>query len=781
MATPLPDQKEFIDYLSRLAPEDETILLVRQKLKGSNTELYADGVLKATWVPYRPEQIGKIKDGWAIYGNTASFILDRMTDKVSASSANCEFVLVMVLDDIGTKSKVPPLEPTWKMETSEGSFQWGYTFSESPKKGSFAAAIRAIADAGYTDPGACNPVRNFRLPGSVNLKVDKKKFKSRLVEFHRDREFTLDEICKALGVTPGEDLGTGMEPTKIKRTDDEVLNWLSANGYVLSGVNSEGWCAVVCPNHKDHSDPSDVGARYNTNDRGFVCYHGHCGDWTSQMFLDWVAENGGPSVTHGIDDDAFVSTLLPALSKLHPDEKVLQAAVQGIAQIEEKQIGRVTKDNLFKRFAYLTSDDAYFDMETRKVYARNVFNATYRHLECFSKHGGGKIQASVFFDENRERKGALLLQGTLYAPGESDIVMKREGLYGNKWRDGRMAVDKTVKADIEPWLQHCRLLVSNPNELEHLFDMMAYKLQHPNVKINHGVLHAGVEGCGKDTFWAPFMWAVGGPHGDNHKTVSGKTINSQWGYHLESEILVINELRESSAAERHAMANDMKPLLAAPPELLEVNMKGLHPYHALNRMFVVAFSNSRSPISLSSQDRRWFVIWSEAPKMNPVVADVLWKWYKDGGFEAITAWLYQRDVSAFNPAAPPVETDYKQTLIEGGMSTSQAFLIHLIKEGIGEFQSGIVASPFYKLADRLEGQAPNGARIHHAGVIEALQEAGWHNLGQLVSKQYPNRKQVWVGKDIYARYMAGELKKSDIRNMAEHPAKITLLKKEQLC
>ena len=33
----------------------------------------------------------------------------------------------------------------------------------------FAAAIKAIADAGYTDAGAINAVRNFRLPGSINL------------------------------------------------------------------------------------------------------------------------------------------------------------------------------------------------------------------------------------------------------------------------------------------------------------------------------------------------------------------------------------------------------------------------------------------------------------------------------------------------------------------------------------------------------------------------------------------------------------------------------------
>ena len=93
----------------------------------------------------------------------------------------------MMLDDIGTKSKEPPLAPTWVMETSEGSFQWGYAFSEQPSKGDFTAAITAIAEAGYTDPGATNAVRNCRIPGSVNLKRGRNNFEARLVEFHPPR------------------------------------------------------------------------------------------------------------------------------------------------------------------------------------------------------------------------------------------------------------------------------------------------------------------------------------------------------------------------------------------------------------------------------------------------------------------------------------------------------------------------------------------------------------------------------------------------------------------
>jgi hypothetical protein len=59
------------------------------------------------------------------------------------------------------------------------------------------------------------------------------------------------------------------------------------------------------------------------------------------------------------------------------------------------------------------------------------------------------------------------------------------------------------------------VLVPEPSELNHIFNVMAYKVQHANVKINHAILHGGDEGCGKDSMWAPFLWAIGGVHQHN--------------------------------------------------------------------------------------------------------------------------------------------------------------------------------------------------------------------------------------------------------------------------
>jgi hypothetical protein len=70
----------FLDFLISLAPEGETALIVRQKpmLKDGEMQFHADGAIKCTWPAMLPT--ARIKPDWAIYGNTASFIIDRFKD-----------------------------------------------------------------------------------------------------------------------------------------------------------------------------------------------------------------------------------------------------------------------------------------------------------------------------------------------------------------------------------------------------------------------------------------------------------------------------------------------------------------------------------------------------------------------------------------------------------------------------------------------------------------------------------------------------------------------------
>jgi hypothetical protein len=756
----------FVEYIMNLAPEGETALVVRQKpqLDGNGQlQTHADGTIKCTWPAFLPT--AKIKSDWAIYGNTGSFILDRFADgKVSASAANCEYVLVMMLDDIGTKSKEPPLAPTWIMETSEGSFQWGYAFKEQPNKGDYTAAIKAIAKAGYTDPGATNAVRNFRLPGSVNLKPGRDNFASRLIQFWPEREYTLEEICTALDVIPDPaDTATNVAIRLADTGKDSVVTWLNEQGMILSPANGEGWMGVVCPNNEQHTD-GNIEGRYKPLDRSYCCLHGHCVDFSSQMFLDWVADNGGPTVDHGLRDELLAEKMNMALSKLTPNEVYRDTAAELIAEVQRKEAGRIEKAQWYDRFAYIQADDSYFDLQDRTEFSRGTFNAIFRHVSCKSIHTGRKVEASVCFDENRQANGGKVLEKLTYAAGDSVMVTRDSKVYGNRWVDARPPVPAFVGSDIKLWMDHAKVLVPEQAELDHILDVMAFKVQNPRIKVNHAILHGGDEGSGKDTFWAPFLWAICGENMKNRGLMDNDSVHSQWGYQLESEVLLINELKEPDAAARRQLANRLKPIIAAPPDTLSINRKGLHPYDMVNRLFVLAFSNDPVPISLPTQDRRWFCVWSTAPRMDSSKAKIIWDWYRAGGFACIAQWFYSRDVSKFNPAAPPAFTEFKANLVEHGMSMAESFLVEMMRERRGEFAIGVIGSPFHSLCDRLAGAAPSGVKVPQAALLHALKEAGWIDCGRLASHDYPSKKHIFCAPDIKDSF-----NKSELRRAVESP------------
>jgi len=758
---------DFVNFLTKLAPEGETFLVVRQKpqLKDGEYQFHADGAIKCTWPAYLPSKLGT--GAW--YGNTASFIIDRFEKgRVSASAANCEFVLLMVLDDVGTKAKRPPIEPTWIMETSPGSFQWGYVFRIQPPKDEFSAAIIAIAAAGYTDPGAINAVRNFRLPGSVNLKPGRDNFESKLVEFHPERDFILEEICDAFGVVPAP-ADSAYRPIRLSDDGaDDVMVWLSEQGLLLSKPNQEGWAGVICPNSAEHTDGNPEG-RYMPANRAYCCLHSHCLDLDSRAFLDWVAAEGGPNHKPGLREELLAHVMDNALSKLKPTDAYPDVAAQVVAEVERKEMGRIEKDGWYERFAYLQDDDAFFDLAERHEVSRSSFNAIFRHIGCQSIHGRRpKIEAGTCFDENRQAKGAHILKGVTYAAGET-ILCARDGIvYGNRWRDARPT---PVAGDITMWLRHVERMVPDDSERAHVLDVMAFKVQHPEVKINHAVLHGGNPGSGKDTMWAPFLWAIGGDSLKNVSLVKNEEINSQWGYALEAEVMVVNELRQSEAKDRRALENQMKPLLAAPPLYLSVNRKGLAPYDLLNRLQVIAFSNERVSINLPSDDRRWFVIWSDAPRMTDAAGTATWAWLKAGGMAAVAAWLHARDVSAFNPGATPPLTEAKAIMVEAGMSGAESFIVELMRARAGEFSAGVVGAPWHALCDRVQGMASHsGMRVVQGALLHAFKEAGWVDMGRLASRAHQSKKHIFCAPDMV------HLSRSELRDAIETPVASPLVR-----
>ena len=243
----------------------------------------------------------------------ASLALQKPTAPHQTSrKANFTGGIGIVLDDVFEKARAPILQPTWRMETSPGSEQWGYLFEEPLRDAVLHdQMIRALINGGLTDPGMSNIVRWFRLPGSQPLG---KAHAARLVAWAPDRKFPADQLMEALGITnlPEPRRAANIRPDL--KPDDEVLDWLNKTGRLRGGC-SDGWWEVTCPRAHEHTG-DDSRAYYlpvgDTNyTRGFNCFHSH--QIGISEYLAWVVAQGGPKV-QTTEASNLLSKLSPGVS-----------------------------------------------------------------------------------------------------------------------------------------------------------------------------------------------------------------------------------------------------------------------------------------------------------------------------------------------------------------------------------------------------------------------------------------------------------------------------------
>ena len=290
----------------------------------------------------------------------------------------------------------------------------------------------------------------------------------------------------------------------------------------------------------------------------------------------------------------------------------------------------------------------------------------------------------------------------------------------------------------------------------------------PGRKCNHAILHGGLPGSGKDALYAPFLWSIGGPTLANVAEARAEEVAGSWGYSLESEVIVLNELRQKVDGDRRALENALKPIIAAPPELLLVNKKMAHPYYVTNRLQVLAFSNERAAITIPANDRRWFVIWSDAGPMPSDDAANLWAWYQLGGFDHVAAWLSARDLSKFNPGATPPMTDAKLAMVDLGLTGGEAAIADMARERVGPFARGVVASPWSNVIGELcRGTAkPIGREM----LFAALEAAGWRDVGRITSREHSAPKHCYCAPELM------QMPHSQLRNLAEGPPGLHVVK-----
>lgn len=257
------------------------------------------------------------------------------------------------------------------------------------------------------------------------------------------------------------------------------------------------------------------------------------------------------------------------------------------------------------------------------------------------------------------------------------------------------SLDLLVKGDDpQPWIDHVKTLWPDPVEHEHFFDYAAHMMQKPHEKVNHGIVMAGAQGIGKDTALLPLRKGVG-----EHNTaeISPDDVAKPYNPYVKSVLLIVNEVRPHDADHKaSAFYDQLKPLMAAPPEMLPMEIKYANVVYVRNLMHVVLTTNDPLKMYIPEEDRRLFVMTSKlaGPKVFPPdYFEKMYAYLQNGGLYAAVKWLHARDLSKFVAGAPPKSTWGKQAIINSADEVRRSFADEIISKFLAERNEPQVVFP----------------------------------------------------------------------------------------
>jgi hypothetical protein len=216
-----------------------------------------------------------------------------------------------------------------------------------------------------------------------------------------------------------------------------------------------------------------------------------------------------------------------------------------------------------------------------------------------------------------------------------------------------------------------------PNEADHLFDYFAHRVQRPHEKPNHAIVLGGAQGIGKDTILEGVVQAIG-PW--NMQSISPGDLLDKFNGYAKAVLLHIVEARDLEL-NRFQFYETSKHYITAPPDVLRINEKHLRPYYIPNLCGVVLTTNHKTGgLYLPRDDRRHFVAWSEVEReaFSEQFWRDFWAWYHAGGFGHVAALLAARDLSTFDPKAPPPKTEAFWAIVDANVAPEEAELADAI-------------------------------------------------------------------------------------------------------
>ena len=270
------------------------------------------------------------------------------------------------------------------------------------------------------------------------------------------------------------------------------------------------------------------------------------------------------------------------------------------------------------------------------------------------------ISASTWLEQNRS------VETLTWDPGEPELVRDKLAVDGgwvskpgattlNTYRPPTVVLGDAAQA--ERWVKHWKTIY--PADADHILAWLAERVQSPGIKVNHALVLGGAPKIGKDTLLEPIVTAVGSW---NFRDITLAGLISKNNEFLRAVVVRLSEARdlgEQGRIDRYGLHDHIKNMLVTPPNTLRVNEKYVREYYIFNCFGMVITTNHRDALFLPADDRRYYVAFSECrtDQFDKAYWNDFWDWYTNkDGIKHVIAYLYQYDLSKFDPKAPPLQT-----------------------------------------------------------------------------------------------------------------------------
>lgn len=643
------DAATFLNSVFEHIVDDEYVCVSKQIVKDDGDIIFLnrfpndDGFKRWLRNPNRTEA------AWYFSLCSVDGTFDETTGQTKRGRQHLKRYYALVLDDIGTKADAPGVEPSWKLETSPGNYQWGYLLVPGTDFELYETVVEVLVQRGYGDAGAGGAYRIMRLPSSCNLKPKNNMFKARLDSW-QDVDWTLQELIDAFNITDAE-----LSECKVKVAEvstsavyqthgsfvDPVLTWLEAEGLLRGAVGSNGWTDIKCPWSDQHTTGADT-AGYNPlghgdgqfkHTRAFKCLHEHCKTKRIGDLSEWIVERGGPTAM-GYDP-------LPVIQQ---------------------------------RFAFVQSGSKVFDLEARingrdpVIDLADFSNMYYLHVNA----GGDRtVLLKTAFLESRD---TVRVENVKYVPTLDDqpIVTVSGGRVGNLY-----VPPQWLEMDEEPelFLRHIEFLIPDADERAWFMAWLAHKIQNPALRGFACVMVAEQFGVGRSLlkdFLSKMLPGAVKPATLGQLIGKGSSADAtynDWG--SGCQFLTVEEAKDNMSAddfykgyEKFKQIVDPRPVeMRVNPKFGRVRLEHLY-FNAL------IFTNHADALSIPEDDRRIMVITNPRQRKEADYYQPLFDEIRDpNGVEHIRLYWYLRRYCVDRDVVYAPETRGKRTMENASKSS----------------------------------------------------------------------------------------------------------------